>query len=106
MDAAEYLQQAILDVFKNSKEMSCPSTADDLDYSTPLPTELTRFMEYVILRSNTADCSEHVKRIILSIGQDICRGISNGKWKLHKHILLESTICHLSCDKKLVTIIN
>ena len=71
-----------------------------------LPPELTRFLEYVISGSNTADCSEHVKRIILSIDQDICRGVSNGKWKMLKHVLLASTIRHLYRGKKLMIIIN
>ena len=84
MEVAEYFQQAILDAFKNSKELP----------------ELTSILEYVISGSNTTDFSEHVKRIILSIGQDICGGVSNGKWKLP----LASTICHRSM--KVITIIN
>ena len=79
MEADEYLQVAILDAFKNSKVLSWPPTADDPDYSPLLPPELTSFLEYVISDSNTAGCSEYVKCIILSIGQDICRGVSNGK---------------------------
>ena len=63
MEVAEYLRQAILDAFKNSKELP----------------ELTSILEYVISGSNTTDFSEHLKRIILSIGQDICRRVSNGK---------------------------
>ena len=86
MEVAEYLRQAILDAFKNSKELP----------------ELTSILEYVISGSNTTDFSEHLKRIILSIGQDICRGVSNGKWKLP----LASTICNLHRGMKVVTIIN
>ena len=77
-----------------------------MDNSPSLPPELTSFLEYVISGTNTAECSDHVKRIILSIGQDICRGVTNGEWKLPKHILLASTIRHLYRGKKLVTIIN
>ena len=106
MEAVEYLQEAILNAFKNSKEVPWPPTADDLDYSPLLPPKLTSSLEYMILGSNTTDCSEHVKCIILSVGQDICRGVSTGKWKLPEHILLASTIHHLYCGKKLVTIIN
>ena len=106
MEAAEYLRQAILGAFRNSKEIAWPPTADDLDYSPPLPPELKSFLKYVISGSNTADCCKHVKRIILSTGQDICHGVSNVRWKLPKHILLASTIRHLYRGKKLVTIIN
>ena len=63
MEAAEYVRQAILDAFKNSKELTWPPTADDLDRTPPLPSELISFLEYVISGSNTADCYEHVKRL-------------------------------------------
>ena len=106
MEAAEYLRQAIHYAFKHIKKLPWPSTADDLDYSPPIPPELKSFLEYVISSSKTADFSEPVKHIILSIGQNICRGVSNVKWKLPKYILLASTICHLCRGKKFVTIIN
>ena len=77
-----------------------------LYYSPPLPPELRRFLGYAISGSNISDCSEHVKCIILLICQDICHGISNGKWNLTKHILLTSTIYHLYRGKWLMTIIN
>ena len=37
IEAAQYPWQAILDAFKNSKELPWPSTAEDLDYFPPLP---------------------------------------------------------------------
>ena len=88
MEASEYLRQAILNAFNNSKELPWPPTAGDLGNFPPLPPKLTSFLEYVILGSNTADCSEHKKRIIMSFGQDIYQGVSHGKWMLSKHILL------------------
>ena len=103
MEAAEYLRQAILDAFKNSKELHWPLTANDLDYSPLLPRKLLCFLEYVISGSSTADFSKHV---VLSIGQVICRRASNGKYKLPKQILLRSTNRHLYQGKKLVTIIS
>ena len=106
MEAAEYLQQTILDAFKNSMKLSWPPIANELDYSPPLPPQFKRSLEYMISGSNTFDCSEHVKGIILLIGQDICDRVSNGKQKRPKHILLASKIRHLYCGKKLVTIMS
>ena len=42
----------------------------------------------------------------MSIGQDVCRAVLNGEWKLGKHILLTSTIRHLFRSKQLTTILN
>ena len=80
MEAAEYLRQAILDTFKNSKELPWPPTADDLDYSPLFPPEFTSFLEYVMSDSSTADFSRPVKHIILSIWQDIC--LLSIEWKM------------------------
>ena len=46
------------------------------------------------------------ERIMFSIGQDICRAITNGGWKLPKHILLCTTIRHLFRSNQLITILN
>ena len=45
-------------------------------------------------------------RIVQSIGQDICRAVTNGEWKLPKHILLSTTVRHLYRSRKLTTILN
>ena len=65
MEEAEYLQQTILDASKNSKELPWPPTANDLDYSPLVPPNLKCYLEYVILVSNNADFSKHVKCTIL-----------------------------------------
>ena len=36
-----------------------------------------------------------VNRAILSIGQDVCRAVCNGEWKLPKHVLLCVTLLRL-----------
>lgn len=52
------------------------------------------------------ETNEKVKRLISSIGQGLCRALSDGTWKLSKHILLCMTIGHLFRCKKLTTILN
>ena len=42
----------------------------------------------------------------MSIAQDICRVVTDGEWKLPKHILLCTTIRHLYRSKQLTTILN
>ena len=48
------------------------------------------------------------KRNVLfyQIGQDLCRSVTEGEWKLPKHILLCMTIRHLYRSKQLATILN
>ena len=43
---------------------------------------------------------------IYSIGQDICRAASQGRWKLSKHVLICVTLRHLYRSKQLTTILN
>ena len=38
--------------------------------------------------------------------QDLCRAVTNGKWKLPKHILLCALMRHLYKSKKLINIFN
>ena len=41
-----------------------------------------------------------------SIGQDVCRAVSQGRWKLIKHILICVTLRYLYRSKQLTTILN
>ena len=43
---------------------------------------------------------------VSSTGQDICRVVTNGDWKLPKHILLSMTVRHLYRNKQLTTLLN
>ena len=45
-------------------------------------------------------------KLISSIGQDICRAATQGKWKLPKHVGLGMTVRHLFRSKKLMTVLN
>lgn len=43
---------------------------------------------------------------VVSLFQDICRAVTNGEWKLPKHILLSTTVRHLYRSRMLTTILN
>ena len=105
-EVALLLRQIIQHAFKESESSPWPPTADDLDIVPSLPSELIKFLNFVISGEEDTEGSEKVHRIILSIGQDICRAVTHGEWKLPKHILFAATIRHLYRSKKLVTIIN
>ena len=55
-----------------------------------------------------ADVKKDAKlnRLVLSIGQDICRAATKGKWALPKHILLCMTLRHMFRSKELITLLN
>ena len=46
------------------------------------------------------------QRLVYSIGQDICRAVTNDQWKLHKHVLICITMRHLFRSAELITLLN
>ena len=77
-------------------------TLEDVKQMThePLPEELKRFL-CLVFSSNEPEVvqEEKTKCFVYSIGQDICRAVSLGRWKLAKHILICTTISHLYRSK-------
>ena len=73
--------------------------------SKPLSEELEHFL-CPVFSVNEPDLvqDEKTKRFIYSIGQDICRAVSLGRWKLAKHILICTTIRHLYRSKHLTSL--
>lgn len=94
-NVALLLRGVILRSFKESKELPWPPSANDLQVNDEvIPPTLNRFLSLVVYGVPRA-LSHHVERLIYSIGQDLCRAVSNGEWKLPKHILLCMTLPHL-----------
>ncbi len=87
--AALSLHYIIKKAFLESSALPWPSTADELhkQADTMLPEELDRFLTLVLSGAGVPKC-EKTHRLVLSIGQDLCRAVTNGKQKLPKHILL------------------
>ena len=50
--------------------------------------------------------SSKTYRLVMSLCQDVCRAITNGEWKLPKHVLLTTTIRHIYRAKLLIIILN
>ena len=103
-DTAKYLRDPILNAFRKSQEMTRPPTLEDVKKlaSEPLPEELQRFLS-LVFSGNEPEVvqDDSSKRFIYSIGQYVCRAISQGRWKLAKHILICITIRHLYRSKQL-----
>lgn len=107
-EVAFLLRGIMLKAYKASKELPWPPTADDIELSfkNVLPKELLRFLNIVIAGKEEIETSEKMNRLVFSIGQDLCRAVTDGKWKLPKHILLCLTVRHLFRSKQLTTILN
>ncbi|KAJ8349355.1 hypothetical protein SKAU_G00244850 [Synaphobranchus kaupii] len=104
------LHYLIRKAFKESKELSWPPTAQELDavkMEELLPEDLVKFLNLVVTGTPNLDGErcEKTQRLIYSITQDVCRAATNSKWKLPKHILLCATVRHLYRSKQLTTIL-
>ena len=66
----------------------------------PLPEELKRFL-CLVFSGNEPEVvqEEKTKCFVYSIGQEICRAVSLGRWKLAKHILICTIVSHLYRSK-------
>lgn len=107
-DVALSLRGCILKAYRERNELPWPPTADDVELSTDqlLPKDLTRFLTILFTGQEEDETNEKVQRWIPSIGQDLCRAVSDGFWKFPKHILLCMTVRHLYRSKLLTTILN
>lgn len=107
-DVALLLRHNILRAFRESKDLPWPPIADDMELSSEklLPPDLVRFLSMVMAGKEDVETSEKMKRLVFSIGQDLCRAVSEGKWKLPKHVLLCVTVRHLFRSKQLTMILH
>lgn len=59
-----------------------------------------------LVLTGASDSKSETHCLVLSIGQDLCRAVTNVEWKLPKHILLCATVRHLYRSKQLTTILQ
>ena len=99
---------SVLETFKSSEDIPWPITAKDieLDGDKILPSDLSRFLHVIITGKDSIEKSEKTTRLISSIGQDLCRAVTDGNWKLPKHVLLCMSIRHLFHTKQLSMILH
>lgn len=107
-DVGLFLRNAISNAFEKANELPWPPSATFLEgMDDPLPPDLRRFLQVIISGNTTlVSTSEKVERLVNSIGQDICRAATSGKWKLPKHILVSMTLRHLFRSSLLNTLMN
>ena len=106
IEAASVLRDTIISTFENSNDLRWPPTADQIDdINDVIPSSLSHFLKF-IFSGKVKDTSTQVNRLVSSIGQDICRVVTNGEWKLPKHIILCMTVRHLYRSKQLTTLLN
>ena len=101
------LYYSITEKFKMTEAYPWPPTARDLeDQDGILPSDLKKFLSLVITGEDSESNSTKVNRLVLSFGQDLCRAVTNGQWKLPKHILLCMTLRHMFRSAELITLIS
>ena len=103
---ADDLRSDILSAFDESGDIAWPPVVERLqsDHEV-IPSRLSTFLAYLISAQMSPNLDK-TKRLVSSIGQDICRAVTKGRWKLPKHILLSMTLRHLYRSKELTTLIN
>ncbi|KAK3084587.1 hypothetical protein FSP39_015968 [Pinctada imbricata] len=106
-DAAETLRAAIFRAYEQaSNNPEWPPDVRNLTVEEGvIPGVLKDFLDSLLVSSYSTATSRS-ERIVFSIGQDICRAVTNGEWKLPKHILLCVTFRHLFRSKQLLAILN
>ena len=101
------LYDSIIEKFKTTEAYLWPPTARDLeDQDDILPTDLKEFLTILITGRESHSSSAKVTPLVLSLGQDLCRSVTNGLWKLPKHILLCLTLRHMFRSAELITLIS
>ena len=69
------------------------------------PPELCNFLK-LVFSGKIQRTSTQTDRLVNSVGQDICRTVTNGERKMPKHILVTMTLRHLYRSTQLTTLLN
>ena len=94
---AHILNQSII---KNEVQTSWPPLKSEIGNSAAfIPHNLKLFLQH-------ASLSRRVQRLVESVGQDIAYGVTRGKQKPPKHLLLPYAIKTLTGSSELITIVN
>ena len=95
---------------KNSKQQKpiwWPHTARELeDQDDILPPDLKKILTTLITGHESDSNTAKVNPLVLSLGQDLCRPVTNGIWTLPKHILLCMTLRLMFRSAELITLIS
>ena len=106
-DTALAIRKDVLDAFEDDEEFSWPPTVHSItSQSKSLPPNLSKFLSILFSGKKSTGITPKEERLISSIGQDICRAVTNGRWKLPKHILLCMALRHWFRSAELTTLLN
>ena len=101
------LRTCVQRAYKDSTPLPWPPTARDLEnLDITLPKELKKFLEFLITGKRIEKISPQNSRLVESIGLNLCRAVTNGHWKMPKHILLSMTLRHLFRSDELTNLVN
>lgn len=103
-EVARLLKDEVINKYKTTDDTPWPLTVSDLSDADIVPNQLQKFLTYII--SGDENPSRRVVRLVNSIGQDICRAVTNGRWKLPKHVLVGMTLRHLFRSAELIRLLN
>ena len=80
-EVALFLRKVIMKAHKEAEELPWPPTAEEIACRSDeqVPIDLKRFLN-LVLSGNEKETSEKTLRLVVSIGQDVCRTVSNGEW--------------------------
>ena len=104
-DVALYLREKITEAFQLADDLPWPPSDDYFRENDVLPSDLKKFLGF-LLADNVQKQSARVQRLVNSLGQDICRAVTRGQWKLPKHVLICMTLRHLFRSEELTTLLN
>ena len=103
-DTASLLRQEINDMFESEGSgLSWPPKAkylNDLNFSLP------EMLDQFLTGKKPQVTTPTVARLVNSIGQDICRAVTHGSWKLPKHILLCMALHHWFRSAEITALLN
>ena len=81
-------RKIILEAFNKAHPLPWPPIANILDGMDGVtPVHLKTFLS-IVISGQKDTTSLNVKRLVHSIGQDICQAVTNGHWNLLKHIVV------------------
>jgi len=102
-EVAGILQEDVLKGYQACDELQWPPVVESL-VSNPvvIPVKLDQFLRALFSNVNTkkVDC------LVNSLGQHLCHTLTNGRWKLPKHIILGMSLHHLLRSADLVKLMN
>ena len=99
------LRRTIKQAFKSSEPIPWPPCAEFLSFGRIRPPELLTNFLNCLLSGNPFGNSQNTKGLASSFGQDLCKAVTNGKWKMPKHLLSAESLRHLFRSEELNSLI-